>query len=66
MAQQRTPVWSQYAVLAKLALLAGCGGGSGGSGIDTGASYIRPSVSYATPVAVDTYTPMTGTGITDI
>jgi hypothetical protein len=56
----------QLSILASAVVLAGCGGGGGGPGgsnVNTGTSYLRSSVSYATPTAVNHFTPMTGTGV---
>ena len=56
----------QLSILASAVVLAGCGGGGGGPGgsnVNTGTSYLRSSVSYATPTQVNHYTPLTGTGV---
>ena len=55
----------QLSVLSSAIILAGCGGSGGGpsGAVNTGTSYIRSSVSYATPSEVNSYTPMDGTGV---
>ena len=55
----------QLSILASAVVLAGCGGGGGGPGVNNGSgnSYVRSSVSYATPTQINTYTPLQGTGV---
>jgi hypothetical protein len=56
----------QLSILASSVILAGCGGGGGGPGgsnVDSGAGFIRSSVSYATPSRINHYTPLSGSGV---
>jgi len=61
----------QISVLASAVILAGCGGGGGGPGnVNTNPTTppesvdpVRPEVPFHTPLAVDSYAPMTGTGV---
>ena len=61
----------QLSILASAVILAGCGGGGGGPGnVNTNPTTppesvdpVRPDVEFHTPVAVDTYAPMQGTGV---
>jgi len=61
----------QLSILASAVILAGCGGGGGGPGnVNTNPTNppesvdpVRPDVEFYTPVAVDTYAPMQGTGV---
>jgi hypothetical protein len=51
----------KISLLATAVILSGCGGG--GPGGSNSKSYIRSTVSYATPQEINTYTPLSGTGI---
>jgi len=62
----------RLSVLAGAVILAGCGGGGGGGGGNTNTNPssppgsvnpMRSNVPFHTPVAVDTYAPMQGTGV---
>ena len=53
----------KLSLIATAVVLAGCGGGAGGGNTNTGVSnYTRSSVSYATPSAINHFTPTVGTG----
>ena len=54
----------QLSILASAVVLAGCGGGGpGGSNTNTGSGYVRSSVSYSLPSTINSFNPMTGTGL---
>ena len=54
----------QLSILASAVVIAGCGGGGpSGSNVNSGTGYLRSSVSYATPLKINHFTPLTGTGI---